>query len=379
MRLNRSIRSVGLVTLITALIWLYAEGQDVTDRTPTISLTLPPRVGEAMVVDFANGIDRRDVTITLKGAGAQVSDVETQLIGSGTLALPLEPSDLPTTGRANVSLLSLISRARLSSGATIGELGVSVADVEPASVELRVDLLVERKVRVLMRAEGVEVGPNVRIEPAEVTITAPKSLIDRYATSEDVLHVWAELPPAQLAALPEGVEQTISAPVRPADVFSRSRHVSVATPNVDVTFTIARQRDTATKQLVPVWVMAPPTELTRFKVVPAEGSAFLRDVVVTGPRDLVEELKQAHSELRLIARFEVTGDDLERGVTSAPVSSLELQRVAAGRTQVLHVVPLNPEALQPGAGDDVPAFLSDDFSVLAPDPVVRFTVTRVEQ
>lgn len=377
MWLSKSAKSAGLVTLITVLIWLYAEGQDITDETREVDLALPGRVGESLVADFADGHERQRVSVTFKAAGTQISELINQLSSTGAVVLPLTPGDVTEGGRANLPLASLLSRARLVGGVTIADLGVSVADVEPSTVDLRFDELVQRNVRVLIRAEGVQLGPNVKIEPAEVTITAPKSLLDRYASSSDVLHVWADLPPTQLVSLPEGVEQTISAPLKPADVFSRSRHVSMNQQSVDVTFTIARQRDTVTVQLVPVWLVAPPSELGRFRVELAEDSRVLRDVSLTGPRDLIDELREADGNLRVIARFELTGDDLERGITSTALSSIEVQRVSSGRTQVLHAVPLNPEALTPGAEDEVPSFMSSTISVDTANPVVRFTITRV--
>ena len=57
-----------------------------------------------------------------------------------------------------------------------------------------------------------------------------------------------------------------------------------------------------------------PRELARFDVTLNEADQFLREVKVTGPGDLLDQL--ARDEFKVVATLSLTYEDLERGITS---------------------------------------------------------------
>jgi len=376
----RKAQNIGLVTLIAALIWLYAEGQDVSDVTRQIAATFPERVGQNLVVSPVSGDQPIRVNATFKGAAAPLGQVQAGLGSTASLTLPVDPGELPNAPQGPLALAPLLAQVRVDprdpASPTIAELGVSVVDVDPADVLVRVIEMVPVEVPVRFRPSGVQLGPSVRVEPAEVTVEAPREIVEQYGEAPDSLVVEAVVRSEQLANMPEGVPQTMTLNLRPAGVLADVQHVRLAARSADVTFTIERQKDSYVAPLVPVWLVAPPSELKRFIVDLDPQSQVLRDVTITGPRDLIDDLREAGGGVRVIARFELTGDQLDRGVTSTPLSSIEIQRNEDGITEVQHVVPLNPEALQAGIEPPPPTFVGPNLTVTAATPIVQFTVTR---
>lgn len=384
----RRAQSVGLVTLITAVIWLYAEGQDVRDVTREIRLTLPARVGEATVVQFANPERAASVQVHLMGASASLSQVEQQLGGGGTLRLPIDPRDVEGGGTVTLNLASLISKARLRSGEpgspTLLDLGISVLSVEPAEMRVAVDELVTRELRVRFIPETVEVQLNSPPEPAQVTATLLQSRLDAIGEATDALYVEAVVPRETLAGLPENTPlEDIQAELRLPDVLIPAGRMAEFTrlhrETVSLSFTIAQQRSSIRLGApVPVWLTSSPSELERYRVDLADEDRVLSDVRVEGPRDLIEQLKAEESDLRVIARFELTSEELDSGLSSAPLTAIEIHEMVDGRRRVRALAPLNPRALQPGITPPPPTFISTtpDIRVTVPDPIVSFEVTR---
>lgn len=384
----RRVQSVGLVTLIAAVIWLYAEGQDVREITREVRLTLPAEVGQSTVVAFANPAQAASVQVHLMGASASLSQVEQQLGAGEGLRLPVEPGDLRGGGPATLDLASLIRRARVRpdqpTSPTLMDLGISVLSVEPAELRVEVDQLVEKRLRVLFDPGVVDVEPDWGAEPAEVGATLLRSRWEAVREATDALFVEAVVPRGTLLALEEGVRQRdVQADLRLPEVFVPAGPLADYTRlhrrTVSLSFTIARQRAVAELGTVPVWLVSSPSELQRYRVELAADNRVLNGVRIEGSRDLIERLKAEDSNLRVIARFELTSEELDRGASSTPLTAIEIQEVVNGRRRVQAVVPLNPGVLQPGV-TAAPTFVSTtpDIRITVPSPIVNFEVTPRE-
>lgn len=400
MQLFRSIQSYALITLISLLIWLYAEGQDVAGTSSEIVLRLPDLVGKTLVADFLEEsspqpvrTDRLGATVTFKGASAPLSQLRAAL-ADGQLILPIEAGDLPK-GQKQVTLAlePLLGRVRLRpedpSSPTISQLGLSVTSVDPAEVNLYIDELVSRPVRVVFNPPGAQIRAVYSITPAQVPVTLLQSQIDQIAGSEDALFFEATIPLEKLNALP--VEERLDdialslrlrAPLMDEPFVQRriaKRIVTWSTDSASVSFSIARQNEQLEySQSVPVWVIASPSELARFRVELDEADRVLTRLTIGGPRDLINALRDPQRKLSVIARFDMTSEQFERELTRAPLTSIEIIENIDGRSQVLYSVPLNPRALDPDVeAGQVPTFVSPQVWVTVEKPMIGFTVTRV--
>jgi len=383
----RRVQSVGLVTLITAVIWLYAEGQDVRDITREVRLTLPAEIGQSTVLAFSNPSRAASVQVRLMGASASLSQVEQQLGAGGGLRLPVEPGDLRGDGPVTLDVASLIRRARVRTdeptSPTLMDLGVNVLSVEPTELRVEVDQLFMKRLRVLFDPGVVEVEPNWEATPAEVEATLLRSRWEAVRGASDALFVEAVIPRETLVGLEQGVRQRdVQADLRLPEVFvpdgPLADYTRLHRRTVSLSFTIARQRASVELGTVPVWLVSSPSELQRYRVELAAENRVLNGVRIEGPRDLVDRLRAEDSNLRVIARFELTSEELDRGVSSTPLTAVEIQEVVDGRRRVRAVVPLNPRALQPGVTPPPPTFVSTtpDIRITVPSPMVNFEVSR---
>lgn len=382
MILMRRLQNLGLITLITLLIWLYAEAQNVRVESTELLVRLPAVVGQSTVIDPVEARQPITITVELRGNSARISQLRATLGALGVVELPVEPADLPQndTGVGSLNLRPLLQRAHLSpqsgTGPRLSDLGVSIDTIEPAAINVRVDTLQEKTLDVVFRPEGVQIdSASLKIDPAQVVLILPQSLVEQYASSPDVFKLEATVPQVKLADLPQGVNQTVNAQINIPEVL-RSEHTKLKTKSVDVTFTIASQTETHDVGTVPVWLLAPPSELQRYRVTLDEDSRVLNDVTITGPHQLINQLRAPETKLRVVGRIELTADDLDKAITSAPVSHLEIQQVDNGQVIVLHSIPLNREALVAGVDPPPPAFVSPNITVTSSHPVVNFTITQ---
>jgi hypothetical protein len=365
----RRIQSYGLITLITLLIWLYAEGTNVDEFELNLVAQLPARVGQDRVVDFADGTERLPLKVRFRGNAARLSDLETRLDRMPRILLPLETDDLPDAGQGAILLEPLLEEAKIGpvpNGRTFSSLGVSVVGVEPREVPITADRIVEETVDVKFNPEGVQLGPSVTITPPEVPVTMTASLARLRQNSPDAFYVEARIPEQTLRTLEEGVGHTISARLERSPVL-QAPHVEVPVQSVDVTFTIARQKDVVTLPVVPVWLYGPPSELGRYEVEMAEGEGLLRDVTIEAPRDLVDRIRRGGT-VRVVARFELASEDLSRRTDTATISFIEIAELQEDTTRQVTVVPRVPSVAQT-------TFANSTITVTTPaDPVVHFTV-----
>ncbi|MFA7322608.1 MAG: hypothetical protein WC000_14185, partial [Dokdonella sp.] len=249
MRIFKPMQSYLLVTLIAALIWLYAEGQDVRSVTRDVVIAMPARIGQDLVADFADGSDQMTVAATFKGATAPLGQLQAHLGAMGAVELPVQSSMIAATGKQTLNLSALFPQVRVEpekpGSRSVSEQGISVVGVEPGEVPIIVDKLVTKDVRVVFDPRGVQLGPSVKINPATIPVTLPQSFLDRLQGSDDALFVAAVIPAGRLGDMPEGVEQTLPLKLelsKPLGTDKRvERHIKLGVTTADVTFTIARQ------------------------------------------------------------------------------------------------------------------------------------------
>jgi len=389
-RLKRNLKSAGFVTLITLLIWLYAEGQNVQEL-PARKLLLepPPRVGQNTVVVFADTDGPAEVNVVFRGASASLTELRDHLYSGSTIAMPLEPTDIRETGSEfSVPLRPLLARLhtnpRNPNAPTVGELGINIASLEPAEIDLFADTLVQQSVPVRFDPPDVTLGPSVTIDPPQVTVTLPQTLLNALEGRADALYAEARLPDnLDLAQMDQSPTQPIPMRVRLdypefSDLrLSRlTRFITLQQNTVDVSFTIVGRRETHQITSVPVWLISPPSELERFNVTLDPISRVLPEVRITGPGELIQRFAAPDSPLTVVARLELTGEEMETGLTSKPLSAIEIREADNGLSRVLHVIPLNPRALRSGAPPDTPTFVADRLTAITPEPTVRFTIER---
>lgn len=299
-----------LVTLITALIWLYAEGRNVQTYAPPSPVRVQVDLPSDDLVVVRQSPER--FNMRFRGARSELDQVRRGLSSGVTLELDrMEP------GSMNVVMSEHLREARPIAG-----LSVNVTTVDPPTMELEIDRLVEREVELSFSPEEVQVAPeSLSINPPRVSVTLPEGRLEALGEADDLELAVEPAVPARL--LPVGRQQTVRGRVRLPPELADDPHVSVEPQEVQLTFTIDTKDDAVTLPSVPVWIMAPPTDLENYRVTLEEGSRVLRDVRVSGPSELVESVRDG--SLRVVATLRLSSDDLARSVGDTASGSVSFE------------------------------------------------------
>lgn len=300
-----TLRTLGVVTLVTVLTWVLAESQTVQQRAVTVE------------VKFATGGDQRAVRIspdqdagsprwtglvevTLEGAAGPIESVRRVLRSGVTLTVGDEVSAEP-----GVRAVDLREALRLD-GALAGS-GVSIREVGPPRVTLEVRALEDRTVPVrAVVPEGSDTEV-ITVDPAVVTVRGPTTLLPEGGLEADAM-----VPPAALEGLlPGQTLDRITASVR-VPGLDGAWAVRVNPERVSVSVRARSRLETVVVASVPVQVLLAPSELDRWSIEVAAEDRDIRDVRVTGPVEQVARV--ASGDVRLVAVVRISFEELERGV-----------------------------------------------------------------
>lgn len=306
------LKTAGLVTLITMLIWLWAEAENLRRVTMTPRLQFPAVSGDLVVRVDDPGWRSDSVSVRLEGPTAAIDDAERILrsplvVGPGAPGFPAEP------GEHTLRIADLLRQVP-----ELARIGVTITDAQPATVTVRVSRLITREFTVRPDLAGIEVEGEVVVRPSTVTVTMPEAAaaaigergtVGGGAGGATAVAVIAENDRRQLR---DDGAQTITAAVVLPEALSDFDPVTVAPEQVRVTLRVRKQQDEVVVPSVPVWITMPNTEGAGWDVRVLQ--PIIRNVTVRGPAAEIARVR--NRELLPIAFVILSSDDLEDGVTS---------------------------------------------------------------
>lgn len=320
----RHIQDILLVTLITALIWLWAEGRNVQTYTPTSPVPVRVELPAEDLVVVRQSPDR--FRMEFKGAQSEINRLRRAISGTG-ITLELD--------RTEPEELNLVMSEQLAAASPIADMSVNITTVDPPTMQVEVDRLVRREVGLTFTpprdAELAE--DSLTIEPERVTVTLPEGRLDELGDRLEV--------EALQYHLQAGVRQRPRGRVQLPASLADDPHVQVEPREVQLSFTIDRTEDMLTLPSVPVWVTLPPADLENYVVRLDEESRVLRDVRISGPSDLVQRVRDG--TLRVVATLRLSSDDLARAVDDSSTGTVSFDlppslTVTAETTSVRYTV-----------------------------------------
>lgn len=297
-----------IATLLTAVVWLFAEAESVRSKDLTLTVEFSPEPVGGLVLEPLDRQAWRDrVEVSVSGSSAALAGLEAGSIKPIRLA-PGMPGLVAEPGE---SILDLREVLRLLP--QFAERGVSINRTNPPTVRVWADRLTTRTVKVVVDAGRADLDGPASVTPASIRLSAPESVMRRLSDTATAL---VRLTPESLTGLVPGRAETVrSAVVLPPTELAGIDHVIVEPARADVTLTIRSRTSTATVPNVPVQIMMPALVGPQWDVK-AEPT-FLNDVQASGPSDLVEQLKRG--EIKVFAVVVLSADDLEKGVNSKDV------------------------------------------------------------
>jgi len=308
-------RSWVAVTLVSIVVWLFAESQSLQTAEQLITLRFESETDDRVVRVVSEGWTGA-VRVQLEGPASVVQQAPGEFAQGLTIALGA-PGVPDAAGEQVVDL-----RNALRNHSTIGEAGLRVVDVEPPTARLEIEQIgTIEGAPVAATLEGVETAGPARVEPFEASVRGPQEILDRLRALPGGVRVEAVLPAGAERNLPEGQQITREALLRLPEPLAGSRGVRVEPARGQITFTV-RSKTATVVVAAPVWVSLPPFEQERWIVEVAQEDQLLRDLTASGPSPAIDRISAR--EIPIIATVALTSDELDAGVSEKQVRFIGL-------------------------------------------------------
>lgn len=313
-----TVRTVFVVTIVTLLVWLFAESRTLRTQTVIVPVEISP--GGAASAFRLTDTDEwaGSIEVELAGPTAVMDSVRTAALEGITLEiggeLPSEP------GVRTVELIDAIRQHAL-----FAESGLVVRRVSPRLLALEIDRLESLVLPIEVDLEGMQTSGPVTVEPSEVTVRLPASIAQGLE-----LHANAKIPPSRLSTLTPGRRTEISqVPIEVVGLPEGAWGIRLQESRAVVNMAIRVKTESLTLREIPVRLSVIPADLAVWTMEMPPEDRVLEDVVLTGPKSAIEQIRRGDIVLGAIATVDLDGsgavepDALERQVL-APVRLIGL-------------------------------------------------------
>lgn len=305
--MTERLRSFGVVSLLTILVWLLAEGESLRGESLQIEVRFESGTS-ALDLSVRDPEFIRTINVRLEGS--------TSRLEAGITALrKAEPLRLTTVELGDqsgqVRLAEALRRHRLFERS-----GVSISQVEPPTVDVIVDPIIDREARVQIEAGGALLDATAH--PDRVSVRLP----ERFSRDITELTVVARLRPETIEDLVPGRATSIPGvalelPPALADVTGWT--ITPTTARVSVTLASRIQK---LDLRLSVDIRLPSAIIDQYVMRVDPQDAF-QTVEVQGPAELIQQIGQRYQP-----RLEVFigPDRLQTALAAAGDDEVELPR-----------------------------------------------------
>ncbi len=291
--LLESLETVLVVTVITALIWLYAEGETILTENREITIEfVTPTPGLAITLpEGTPGNSTTSVTATLQassGDWARISNwARSQVVEVEVQAPPTDRYENEQT----INLLDALNNSHLA------DVRAFVKEVTPSTKTVRVQKL-----------EYVEMG--LRVEPGELELSSVPSeeptfspdkvrvqlpSVDAALVRSQNLKLTAHLDRLDPDSLVEDTQKTASVGLSLPPELQNKPHIILDQDRVDVTFILDKLTREITLNRVQVKLNI-SDDLTRYSIQIEDTERFIPAVTLKGPEEIINRIEQQMSE-----------------------------------------------------------------------------------
>lgn len=305
------IKSYGLVTVITLVIWVFAESEALRMKQISAEVIFQGDPSGERVIDVPDGQGWRGrVELTVEGSAAGLDRLQSRLNRQAITLTPGMDGVSPEAGEQVVEL-----RLALRAHPDLRETGATITKTDPPTVKVRVDQMVARELRVDVQAPDGELDGVPETRPAKVRVRLPAS--DAASLGPDATAA-VKLDSSMLAKLVPGRVETVTGAAVVLPSWIGAGRARIDPPAVDVLLKLRSRTATLTVPSVPVLVRMAALELGKWDVEIPETDRFIKDVKVTGPSDLINQVRTG--EIKVVATLSLGFEELEKGVTSKEVN-----------------------------------------------------------
>lgn len=308
---KEQIPTILIVSLVTLLVWLFAESRTLRVETFTVPVEID-QGGRTLVFRLTEDTEWHAVAeIELAGPAGLIDDIRGPALDGITLELGDELPNEP--GVRSVDLRDAIRRDDV-----FAESGVTIRRVTPDLIGLQIDRLETVLLPVEVDLAGVETAGPVTVEPAEVEVRLPAAF-----TGGGTLRAVAKIETARLSTLTPGRRAELSqTPIELTGLPEEIWGFRLVDARVTVSLTLRARTQSLQLAELPVFVEMAPSDLALWAVEIPPEDRVLSGVTLTGPGAVIERVRRG--EIRPRAVVSITSEDLENGIERAEVAVVGL-------------------------------------------------------
>ncbi|MBI1338265.1 MAG: hypothetical protein GC164_15085 [Phycisphaera sp.] len=299
------IQTLIVVTIIAALVWLYAEDENIKDYpNEVVDVKFVAPTGKTLLIEPSTP---QRIRVSVRASQGQFAQFQRDYQSA---PLEIVVNDNPGS---DDPVQQVVLRDALLANSKISSMGLSVTDTQPTIMPVTVEALRKVELPVRLDAGDAQLVGTPIIDPATASISLPGNLAQK-VENQAMTVMLSDVP--NLASLPDGVAHTVEQlPIHtPKPVRNYNPNLKPQPAVAKLTFTIRKQTDTLTLTTVPVLVLLPPSALGTYTVKINEVNYFVHDVSVAGPSDTVAKIKAG--ELRVSAVLALSAEELDKAITA---------------------------------------------------------------
>ncbi|MBX3365009.1 MAG: hypothetical protein KF866_09610 [Phycisphaeraceae bacterium] len=300
-------RTFILVTVVAALVWVFAEGESLrSGERQDVRLRFSSNQ-EMFVrpIDMSgNAVIRR---IRIDGATNAVGEV---LRAIGQEIVLERGRDFPgTPGEYTIEL-----REALKRHPALSDRGVTIREVEPELVRVRVTELQTVQARVIF--PGISSRDHVQAEarPSTVSVTLPRSVAQELPQR---LEIPVDLTPERLSELgTDGAAELRDIPLDPPESLKSLDGFRINPSSIAVYVTRVELRGRKTLPVVAVHLRIPAVSYGKYEIEVDPSDETLDNVVISGPVDLLAQVGPG-GQYQPLAVVELSPSELDGAIDQA--------------------------------------------------------------
>lgn len=307
-----------IVTIVTLLVWLYAEDANVetyTEQSLRVQFVLP--VGVEGLITPSEPIT---VLVDFDGSNGQYQQFDAARDEVFKITLPVDQSlDLQT--------MDVDIRRQIEQAERLAELGINVKGVAPERVSVTFEKYVDVQLPIKIEQE------TGRIKLAAATFTeteqSPRVRITMLASQAQALgevYAIARIDEDDVSSLNKGISQQLTGVplILPDAIANLPRSIS----SVDLLVTVADDRDTVQIDRRPILLSYPPSINERYIIELEESDRFITTFTLEGPRDQIALLKEDPASKDVWATVRFSNEEADAAVANGGVISKAVDIIA---------------------------------------------------
>jgi len=305
--------TVVMVTVITLLVWLYAEDANVKtyNNERVFVRFVAPDDGE-MIIDPPGAT----VLVSLTGSNGQFQQFQRRVDDKKVIEVPVPISPGQRSAAVSIDMGKELEEALLTN------LGLNLTEMDPDIIEVAVQRIEEVPIKVHVITEGLSLATPAEASIEEVVMRLPA---DRVAEAAGAT-AFIDLTAADLSAIEPGTPSRLTLPIILPELIGLPEGFETrpsATEAV-VNFRMVVDREPYTIERLHVKLTGPASVGDRYAItIPAEYQ-FLNNLEVQGPPESIARLRENPGSPNILATIELTNAEADEaaagdGVVTKPV------------------------------------------------------------